>query len=175
MHYTIPIIVPRKVCLKGAAEVYKYLRRILTPHAEDYLVKPYINRTAAEVAALYSKYKTDCTTFEDFATDYFGDCTCFDFEGNEISMQNPDPLYDSWSIPKTERAFIAVAETLEQNLQAVLTSRIIDRCGFLHKKHEDAWNFTELPPAEEAAWNQKFIAILEASREDYIVHVDCHI
>lgn len=126
-----------------------------------------------------------------------------DENGNVVSTYNKDALYDWYEIGgrwdgcltnncqysdggynydkkhhTLDNNMISVKQLLEnynKDKSDNLHNVVIDKSGFLQRDRQFGWFGTYTEKCDENKWKQTYEKILEESKDDYVVNLDCHI
>ncbi len=196
-HFTVLIIIPRDVYLKGFDTIVDYIHETMEPFKEGEIVKPHIVMMRPEFEAKFQKEmeSNPQLTRDQYANDLE---YSFNSEGHLTSTSNPLAMYDWYSIggrsdgvltgrrdPRINPFTMDLFEqdSLKNNMISMQTFRedyhktgeaygfIIDTAGKLHHRR-CLRTWAELK--SEAEWKPIYEEILKTNLDGYIVNLDCH-
>jgi len=159
--------------------VEDYVRETLAPFSENIEMKPYIYKTKARVDEDVKKYKEEHPDEETF--DIWNVYHCnpkFDYNGNFMSTNNPNSLYDWYEIggrwgDMYEGNIVKISDLIDEyQTDGQTYSVIVDKEGKIKTSYE--WLHVETV-VDDKSWPDVYLKTLEDAKDDYAVIVDCHI
>ena len=196
-HFTVLIIIPKDVYLKGCDAIIDWIHECMEPFEENASVKPYVALSRSE---FNSKFNKELETNPKLTLDQYAyDCEfSFNSAGDLTSTRNPESLYDWYSIggrcygtltgksdPKINPLTIDFSQhqSLKNNMISMQSftdeyRKTGDAYGFMidsngklhHRRCLSTWKELMTP----SEWKVIYEQILETNTDGYIVNLDCH-
>ena len=186
-HFILLIVIPKRIFAQGIEAISEYIEDKMSPYSENHAVIPYIDIKYEDLIKEYEKYRQSTeyderyNTLEKYRDEYCG-YELVDEDGNILSSYNPNTIFDYYSIDKRNVLFnkcpnngIHINEFLEKYEYDNTFSSIVDRNGKYHSRLEYGWFGSHNELITKEAWKKEFELILNNSRDDYLVNLDCHI
>lgn len=196
-HFILLIIIPHDIFMKGEAAIKAYIEENMRPYDEQIEMESHIIKTKEELEKEFEEFKskmkyTDTESFLD-SNDYE-----LDKNGNAIGINNQNSIFDyygiggNWNgilrgkkikqskgkddmIAKNSIKVEKFLKKYNQDKENNTYYNVIDANRTLHRAKAYGWFGSSIEKIGKDEWQHMYEKILNDSKQDYIINLDCHV